>query len=194
MDVLFFCKFLINFSKFFKSIWWIQFCLMFFLSNRNFGDAIAVQGFSWIHVWSFVQCSPYPNQNSGATPTPVHLISIHISTVICTLSQKNKTLLVSKPSKLDCRPRLSGSRIGYRLKPPPILVWHPNSGSSDTCGRGRALRCSCTGEEMRTRRVAAVADGARWVRLGISLRAPLGNQQGILLNFQNLKLNWFFIF
>ena len=35
---------------------------------------------------------PYPNQNSGATP--VHLISIHIlvSTVICTLSQKKKTL------------------------------------------------------------------------------------------------------
>ena len=38
----------------------------------------------------FVQCSPYPNQNSGATP--VHLISIHIITVICTLSQKIKTL------------------------------------------------------------------------------------------------------
>ena len=60
------------------------------LLNRNFGDAIAIQGFSWIHVWNFVQCSPYPNQNSGAIP--VHLISIHISTVICTLSQKNKTL------------------------------------------------------------------------------------------------------
>ena len=33
---------------------------------------------------------PYPNQNSGSTP--VHLISIPINTVICTLSQKNKTL------------------------------------------------------------------------------------------------------
>ena len=60
------------------------------LSNRNFGDAIAIQGLFWIHLWNFVQFSAYPNQNSGATP--VHLISIHISTVICTLSQKNKTL------------------------------------------------------------------------------------------------------
>ena len=84
------CKFLINFSKFFKSIWGIHFCLISPLSNRNFGDAIAVQGFSWIHVWNFVQCSPYPNQNSGAIP--IQLIFIHISTVIFTLYQKNKTL------------------------------------------------------------------------------------------------------
>ena len=38
----------------------------------------------------FCPMFPYRNQNSGATP--VHLISIHLSTVICTLSQKNKTL------------------------------------------------------------------------------------------------------
>ena len=63
---------------------------MFPLSHRNFGDAIAVHGLSWIHVWNFVRCSPSPYQNPGAAP--VHLISIHISTVICTLSKKNQTL------------------------------------------------------------------------------------------------------
>ena len=26
--------------------------------NRNFGDAIAVQDLSWIHLWNFVRCSP----------------------------------------------------------------------------------------------------------------------------------------
>ena len=38
----------------------------------------------------FCSMFPYPNENFGAIF--VYLISIHISTVICTLSQKNKTL------------------------------------------------------------------------------------------------------
>ena len=37
-----------------------------------------------------------PNQNPGAAL--VHFISIHISTVICTLSQKNQTLLLFQNS------------------------------------------------------------------------------------------------
>ena len=41
-------------------------------SNRNFGDAIAVQDLSGIHVWNFVRCSP-SNQNSWvATGTIVN--------------------------------------------------------------------------------------------------------------------------
>ena len=34
--------------------------------NRNFGDAIAVQDFSGIHVLNFVRCSPPPPNKSGA--------------------------------------------------------------------------------------------------------------------------------
>ena len=58
-------NFVINFSKFYK-----KFLTSIFLlnvsSNRNFGDAIAVQDFSGIHVWNFVRCSP--NQNKSFAP------------------------------------------------------------------------------------------------------------------------------
>ena len=48
------CKFFINF---FKSFWWVHFCLMS-RSNQNFGDAIAVQDLKGNHLWNFVWCSP----------------------------------------------------------------------------------------------------------------------------------------
>ena len=35
---------------------------------RNFGDAIAVQDLSGIHVWNFVCYFPPSNQNPGAAP------------------------------------------------------------------------------------------------------------------------------
>ena len=79
-----FCaNFLLNFSKFYKSLWWVQFCYV--SSNWNFGDAIAVQDLSvihvWnfvdaiavqnlsgIHVWNFVRCSPLPRIKSWRCP------------------------------------------------------------------------------------------------------------------------------
>ena len=60
-------KFLFKFlNKFFqnftKSLWWVYFLLNFTL-NWNFGEAIAVQDLSGIHVWNFVCCVPPPHQN-----------------------------------------------------------------------------------------------------------------------------------
>ena len=59
VEFLNFCaNFLINFSKVYKSL------MSTFLLNvspiRNFGDAIAVQDLSGIHVWNFVRCFPEP--------------------------------------------------------------------------------------------------------------------------------------
>ena len=43
--------------------------------NRNFGDVIAVQDFSGIHVLNFVRCSPN-QKRSGAAPDSHPVITI----------------------------------------------------------------------------------------------------------------------
>ena len=49
--------------------------------NRNFGEAIAVQDLSKIHVWNFVRCSPNQKQ-SGSAPDSHYVITISHDEVI----------------------------------------------------------------------------------------------------------------
>ena len=67
-------NFLINFSKFYKNSL-MRTVLLNVSPNRSFGDAIAVQDFSGIHVLNFVRCSPQPKK-SGAAPDSHPVITI----------------------------------------------------------------------------------------------------------------------
>ena len=68
-------NFSVNFSKFFKSLWWVDLCCMF-SSNRNFGDAIAVQDLKGIHVWNFFWCSLPPTPPPKILAPPLYTVYI----------------------------------------------------------------------------------------------------------------------
>ena len=87
-----FQKFSMNFSKIFKSL--MNTFLLNVPLNRNFGDAIAVQVLSEIHVWNFVFCST-PNQNPGAaTGTNSTLCTVYYTKITLLNNLKLTVLLL----------------------------------------------------------------------------------------------------
>ena len=81
-EFLNFCSdFLINFSKILQKSLMSIFLLNVIL-NWNFGDAIAVQDLSGIHVWKFVSCSLPTKTKSVAAPDSHPVITISHDEVI----------------------------------------------------------------------------------------------------------------
>ena len=77
------CNIFINFSKFFKSLWWVYFCWM--SSETKFWRRHCSTGLEWNSYMKFCFMSPPSNQNPGA--------ATGTTSTLCTAYYKKITLL-----------------------------------------------------------------------------------------------------